>query len=188
MFDAFYEQEADRIRTEIGNIEEQLYHEKPVDPQHDSTRRERSTLRSRAVYAQTEFAPDMAEWHSVPYLQPSLRVRGKTIDLDSARVRTACCSWVSFCHLLSDSGNYHLCCAQLKGATAQEIRRYAEEALVKAMTSHLIDELVKRQNTIGATPTTGKSDSSARASASKTPSSNSESDDSDPGIDSTKIS
>ncbi len=93
MFDAFYEREAAAIRQQVASLEGQLYHEAPVSAQLDASRRSRTSARSRAVYAQTEFAPDMAEWHSTPHLQPSLRVRGKAIDLTRARVSEVC-EWV----------------------------------------------------------------------------------------------
>jgi hypothetical protein len=108
MFDAFYEKEAQRIRDAFADVEAELYHERPVSARHDPRLKKRleeeaqarraseggsgnarafRAPRSRAVFAQTEFAPDMAEWHVTPSVEPAIRVRGTAVDLRAARVR-----------------------------------------------------------------------------------------------------
>jgi hypothetical protein len=107
MFDAFYEKEAQRIRDAIADLEAELYHERPVSARHNPRLKKRleeeaqarlaaegggggrrgyRVPRSRAVFAQTEFAPDMAEWHATPSVEPAIRVRGTAMDLQAARV------------------------------------------------------------------------------------------------------
>ena len=101
MFDAYYEAESRRIREAAAEIEAELFHEKPVSAKHDPRQRRGGRPgRSRAVFAQTEFSPDMAEWHLPPWLEPSMRVRGTAIDLEAARVRfLLVCTVNNFCQL-----------------------------------------------------------------------------------------
>jgi len=92
MLDAYYEEESKKVTEASADIESQLYHEKPVSDAHDPVRRNaggrRGRRRGRAVFAQTEFRPDMAEWHATPHLAPCLRVKGTALDIEAARV---CC-------------------------------------------------------------------------------------------------
>ena len=97
MFDAFYAKEEQRLRDAQDAIEQHLNHEVKAQPETTNTdtqesedvtgRRRPGRTRNRAVFSQTEFPVDLAEYHAVHAMQPILRVRGRALDLEKARVR-----------------------------------------------------------------------------------------------------